>query len=61
MTDVVADQAASPAAAALGRQALQAGAKFCDSQMVADGVTRSRLPVNNEVICTCGIRRCQLG
>jgi precorrin-8X/cobalt-precorrin-8 methylmutase len=53
MTDVVADLAASPHAAQLGRQALQAGAKIlCDSQMVADGVTRSRLPVANEVICT---------
>jgi precorrin-8X/cobalt-precorrin-8 methylmutase len=40
-------------AAQLGRQALQAGAKIlCDSQMVADGVTRSRLPTANEVICT---------
>jgi precorrin-8X/cobalt-precorrin-8 methylmutase len=53
MVDVAADLVASPGAAHLGRQALQQGAKiFCDSQMVADGVTRSRLPVANEVICT---------
>jgi precorrin-8X/cobalt-precorrin-8 methylmutase len=53
MTDVAADLAASPQAAQLGRQALQAGAKIlCDSQMVADGVTRTRLPAANEVICT---------
>jgi precorrin-8X/cobalt-precorrin-8 methylmutase len=53
MTDVVSDLAASPQAAQLGRQALQAGAKIlCDSQMVADGVTRTRLPAANEVICT---------
>jgi precorrin-8X/cobalt-precorrin-8 methylmutase len=53
MTDVATDLAASPQAAQLGRQALQAGAKIlCDSQMVADGVTRTRLPAANEVICT---------
>ena len=35
------------------RGALQAGAPiFCDAQMVAHGVTRARLPANNEVICT---------
>jgi precorrin-8X/cobalt-precorrin-8 methylmutase len=53
MTDIAQDLAASPAAAALGRQALAGGAKIlCDAHMVADGVTRNRLPVNNEVICT---------
>jgi len=35
------------------RSALQRGAPiFCDAQMVAHGVTRTRLPVNNDVICT---------
>jgi precorrin-8X/cobalt-precorrin-8 methylmutase len=35
------------------RGALAAGAPiFCDSEMVAHGVTRARLPVRNEVICT---------
>jgi precorrin-8X/cobalt-precorrin-8 methylmutase len=36
-----------------GRAALQAGAPIlCDAEMVAHGVTRARLPANNEVICT---------
>jgi precorrin-8X/cobalt-precorrin-8 methylmutase len=35
------------------RAALQGGAPiFCDAQMVAHGVTRKRLPANNDVICT---------
>ncbi|CAI2934097.1 precorrin-8X methylmutase [Aminobacter niigataensis] len=35
------------------RSALQAGAPiFCDAEMVARGVTRTRLPADNEVICT---------
>lgn len=35
------------------RNALKAGAPIlCDAQMVAHGVTRARLPANNEVICT---------
>lgn len=35
------------------RNALHAGAPIlCDAQMVAHGVTRARLPANNEVICT---------
>jgi precorrin-8X/cobalt-precorrin-8 methylmutase len=35
------------------RQALRNGAPiFCDAQMVAHGVTRARLPANNDVICT---------
>ncbi|NGN40872.1 precorrin-8X methylmutase [Mesorhizobium sp. CGMCC 1.15528] len=33
--------------------ALKAGAPiFCDAEMVVRGVTRARLPANNEVICT---------
>ena len=33
--------------------ALRAGAPiFCDAEMVARGVTRSRLPAGNEVVCT---------
>jgi precorrin-8X/cobalt-precorrin-8 methylmutase len=37
---------------AAARSALQAGAPiFCDSEMVAHGVTRARLPAKNEVIC----------
>ena len=35
------------------RNALLAGAPIlCDAEMVARGVTRARLPANNEVICT---------
>jgi precorrin-8X/cobalt-precorrin-8 methylmutase len=34
-------------------EALKAGAPIlCDSQMVANGITRARLPANNEVVCT---------
>lgn len=36
-----------------GRAALERGAPiFCDAMMVANGITRARLPENNEVICT---------
>jgi precorrin-8X/cobalt-precorrin-8 methylmutase len=39
--------------AAVGRIALAAGAPIlCDSEMVAHGVTRARLPAANDVICT---------
>jgi precorrin-8X/cobalt-precorrin-8 methylmutase len=35
------------------RAALEAGAPiFCDARMVSEGVTRGRLPADNEVICT---------
>ena len=38
---------------AAARGALQAGAAIlCDAEMVAHGITRARLPNNNEVICT---------
>jgi len=40
-------------AAEAGRKALAAGAPIlCDAEMVAHGVTRARLPMNNDVICT---------
>ena len=43
----------SPDLVPAARGALQRGAPiFCDAQMVAHGVTRARLPANNEVICT---------
>lgn len=36
-----------------GRAALEAGAPIlCDARMIASGVTRRRLPANNEVVCT---------
>jgi precorrin-8X/cobalt-precorrin-8 methylmutase len=38
---------------AAARGALAAGAPiFCDAEMVAHGITRARLPANNNVICT---------
>jgi precorrin-8X/cobalt-precorrin-8 methylmutase len=38
---------------AAARGALAAGAPIlCDAEMVARGITRARLPANNEVICT---------
>lgn len=43
----------APDAVRAGRRALQNGAPiFCDAQMVAHGVTRARLPADNEVICS---------
>ena len=53
MTDIVTDLAASPDAATHGRKALAAGAPIlCDARMIAEGITRKRLPANNQVICT---------
>jgi len=53
MTDIVDDLAYSIDAVAAGRAALIDGAPIlCDAQMVANGVTRKRLPANNAVICT---------
>jgi len=53
MTDLPQDVQASPDAAAAGIDALLAGAPLlCDATMVANGITRSRLPRNNEVLCT---------
>ncbi len=35
------------------RAAIEAGAPIlCDTRMVSEGITRSRLPANNEIICT---------
>ena len=53
MVDVADDIVFSPGAAAAGIDALEAGAPIlCDSQMVADGVTRARLPRDNAIVCT---------
>jgi len=52
MTDLVRDLAASADFARRAEAALTAGAPvLCDSSMVAAGVTRSRLPARNEVLC----------
>lgn len=55
MTDLPTDIRCSDDFAAQAQRALEDGAPiFCDAQMVADGVTRSRLPADNDVICTLG-------
>ncbi|MDX6267224.1 MAG: precorrin-8X/cobalt-precorrin-8 methylmutase [Frankiales bacterium] len=53
MTDLAADVAFSPGVYDAAFDALQAGAPIlCDAQMVASGITRKRLPKDNEVVCT---------
>lgn len=53
MVGLVADVTASDGFGAAASAALRAGAPvLCDTQMVAAGVTRSRLPADNEVLCT---------
>ena len=53
MTDIVSDLAYSENVVQIARDALKNGAKIlCDAQMVANGITRKRLPANNPVICT---------
>jgi precorrin-8X/cobalt-precorrin-8 methylmutase len=52
MVEAAADLAFSPHFAASARDALRAGAPIlCDAEMVAHGVTRTRLPAANPVIC----------
>jgi precorrin-8X/cobalt-precorrin-8 methylmutase len=53
MTEAAQDLVFSSGAAEAAERALCAGAPiFCDSRMVAEGVTRARLPANNDVLCT---------
>jgi precorrin-8X/cobalt-precorrin-8 methylmutase len=53
MTEIARDISLSPTFAEVARRALVAGAPIlCDSRMVANGVTRARLPANNDVVCT---------
>jgi precorrin-8X/cobalt-precorrin-8 methylmutase len=53
MVDVMQDLRFSAGAGDAGRKALAGGAPIlADCRMVADGVTRSRLSADNEVICT---------
>ncbi|MFD5825591.1 precorrin-8X methylmutase [Lentzea sp. NPDC060358] len=52
MTDLPADVAFSPNVVRDARAALLGGAPIlCDATMVASGVTRRRLPADNEVLC----------
>ncbi|HEX2072439.1 MAG TPA: precorrin-8X methylmutase [Geodermatophilus sp.] len=51
--DLVDDLAFSPGVVRAARKALDAGAPvLCDAQMVASGITRRRLPKDNDVVCT---------
>ena len=53
MPEIAADLAYGGDLAATGRNALQSAAiVFADCEMVAEGVTRSRLPAGNRVVCT---------
>ena len=54
-TDLPASMAWSDGFVTAARNALNAGALIlCDSQMVASGIIRSRLPGDNEVVCLLG-------
>jgi len=45
----------TPGMASSASAALQNGAPIlCDARMVSEGITRTRLPANNRVICTLG-------
>lgn len=53
MTEIAHDIVMSPGFAEAARAALLAGAPIlCDAKMVANGITRARLPANNAVVCT---------
>jgi precorrin-8X/cobalt-precorrin-8 methylmutase len=53
MVDLPGDVRFGPGFVAVARAALQAGKPIlCDSEMVAHGITRARLPAANKVICT---------
>ncbi|WP_214324655.1 precorrin-8X methylmutase [Nonomuraea sediminis] len=55
MTDLVGDLDWSPGVVSRARRALDGGAPvLCDAMMVASGVTRRRLPADNDVVCTLG-------
>ncbi len=53
MVDLVPYLRFSPGFVVAARAALEGGAPvLCDARMVSEGVTRGRLPADNEVICT---------
>jgi precorrin-8X/cobalt-precorrin-8 methylmutase len=53
MVDLASHIAFTPGMAIAARAALEAGATIlCDAYMVAEGITRTRLPADNTVICT---------
>lgn len=58
MTDLVEDLAFSPGVGPAARTALEGGAPvLADAMMVAFGITRSRLPMDNRVICLVNDRQ----
>lgn len=51
--DIASDMVFSSEASEAGIAALQSGAPIiCDAEMVASGITRARLPMDNKIICT---------
>ncbi|HTI17170.1 MAG TPA: precorrin-8X methylmutase [Trinickia sp.] len=55
MVDIVDALRFSEGAGTAGRNALAKGAPIlCDARMVAEGITRARLPATNPVLCTLG-------
>lgn len=53
MPEIARDIAMSKSFAADARRALRNGAPIlCDARMVANGITRARLPAGNDVVCT---------
>jgi precorrin-8X/cobalt-precorrin-8 methylmutase len=53
MTEAARDVVFHPDFTAAATEALNAGAPvFCDSKMVANGITRARLRASNEIVCT---------
>jgi precorrin-8X/cobalt-precorrin-8 methylmutase len=55
MVDLAGDVVASAGFGTAATAALRSGAPvLCDTTMVASGVTRSRLPAGNAVVCTLG-------
>ena len=53
MTEAARDIVFHPNFTDAASQALQGGAAvLCDSKMVANGITRARLPASNEIVCT---------
>jgi len=58
MTDLPKDVELSPDFADAAEAALKRGAPIlCDAKMVANGITRTRLPAENDVICTLDDQR----
>ncbi len=53
MTDIAETIRFTPDAVSAGQAALATGQPIlCDSQMVAHGITRARLPAANDIVCT---------